>query len=246
MGEGSRFALPCRCGLVMRERASRTAAGAASVAVGAKVMRRDARRRGVDAQTTARSSPPRPHEELLAVVEGDRVLLTSAGLLQLTGYSRAETSSPEFRAAYLFHPSSSRAPLSMVAREGAYDVLVAPPRAPPVEMKAWVSPLPEFPSGHARAILFVREENAFDPIAMRDRAMRALVAALRSEAAEALHRLRRVDDALATVGASHPEVLAHHAPQLLRARVEASHPLDEGIRHLERGARGLAGRTLAQ
>lgn len=185
--------------------------------------------------TTSRAPQPRPHEELLAVVEGDRLLVASSALLALVGYSRAEATGPEFRAAYLFHPDSSRAPLRAQGGAGPFDVLLARPGGAPERYHAYTSPIPASDAPEARTILFTRDP-VEDIDAMPEHALRALVASLRSATSDALARLRRVDDELAALGSADPEILRSRAGSLVRSRV-GYHGLDESLVAVERQVR---------
>lgn len=144
-------------------------------------------------------------------MSNDRLLTASPALAELTGYTRAELTSPEFSLAHLFARGTPPVPVPPNDHEVATDeAVVVPLRGEPIACRRSVVRLPR-KEPFLYALVLEPGAGALpgDANEVRVEVARGVVRACSSQLAAAILALRRTQIAIESVEHSHDEVLLH-------------------------------------
>lgn len=166
-------------------------------------------------------SPEPALARFFLLLQDDRIRLASQAVLDLTGFTRNELTSPEFRFEHLFAPG--HAPPRAL---GVHDAILAPLRRASIPARLAIHALPD---GSLVALAAEGEED------VSTRAARALAAQTVSRLASVLGDLRGLQWSVEALERAHEEIA--------RGGVEGLLALQDALSRLERDAAWVAARA---
>lgn len=175
-------------------------------------------------QTVLRSRDP--ELRALALVHGSRILAASPALADLTGYTRGELTSPEFRIDHIFAQDAPPLPSPAGADEAAIDrALVTPLRGETIECDRVVLAIQPGPEPLYALLLFAAPLDKDARADVRAQVAREIMRAYSSQLARVLARLRQTQIRI--------EGLEHASSGVLTQELRRAGAIIEALERLE-------------